>query len=399
MSREVCGELFAHGARNCDLAVVEGEFRPGSVLDSLYPSRSYLCDDERPGGASACLETLCDWLDLPALAVVDVSRIAGCAMPVPPRRLSGVLLDHVSGRRVGERWRTIIESLWGVPVIGMLESAAHLRSLVEGAEPGAPCEGVLTALADRLAETLELDLLLRAAEHRPFSALPAEQVVFSTSSHDPYSPAMAAPLTVAVAYDNAFHCYFPDTLDLLEARGARLRDFSPLRDEALPDDVDVVYIGCGSPEKFADPLSGNHCMKQALRSFAAAGGRVYAEAGGLAYLCQQMVLPTGRRLPMVGALPAVASRVAQPQPPQPAEATLRADNWLAERGSRLRGYLNSNWRIQPIGPLVRLAKEEPLHTSLVSRDGVIGSRLHLNFAAQPNFLRRFFQPIPLVGHA
>jgi cobyrinic acid a,c-diamide synthase len=204
---------------------------------------------------------------------------------------------------------------------------------------------------------------------------------------------------VAVAYDNAFHCYFPDTLDLLEARGARLCDFSPLRDESLPDDVDVVYLGCGCPEKYADPLSENHCMKQALRSFAAAGGRIYAEAGGLAYLCQQMVLPAGRRLPMVGALPAVASRVAQPQPPQPAEATLRADNWLAERGSRLRGYLNTNWRIQPIGPLVSLAKEEQLHSSLIGRDAVIGSRLHLNFAAQPAFLRRFFQPVPLVGQA
>jgi hypothetical protein len=101
---------------------------------------------------------------------------------------------------------------------------------------------------------------------------------------------------------------------------------------------------------------------------------------------------------MVGALPAVAARAAQPQPPQPAEATLRVDNWLAERGSRLRGYLNANWRIQPIGPLVSLAKEEPLHTGLIGRDGVIGSRLHLNFAAQPAFLRRFFQPVPLVGH-
>jgi hypothetical protein len=58
-----------------------------------------------------------------------------------------------------------------------------------------------------------------------------------------------------------------------------------------------------------------------------------------------------------------------------------------------------NWRIQPIGPMTSLAKEEPLHTALVGKDRVIGSRLHLNFAAQPDFLRRFFQPIPLAGQA
>jgi cobyrinic acid a,c-diamide synthase len=397
MSREVCGELFAHGARDCDVAIVEGEFQPASALDSLYPSQAASPGHEAGG---ACLETLCQWLDLPVLAVVDASKIDGCAMPIRPRRLAGVLLDRVSGRRAGERWRTILEALWDVPVLGVLEEVAHLRSMVEGAEMGAaPCDGVLLALADRFEESLQLDLLLRAAEQRPLAAGSPDEAEFASCTQGGSHSPSGAPLRVAVAYDNAFHCYFPDTLDLLEARGARLCDFSPLRDEALPDEVDVVYLGCGCPEKYADPLSENHCMKQALRSFAAGGGRIYAEAGGLAYLCQQIVLPTGRRLPMVGALPAVASRASVLQAPQPAEATMRANNWLAERGSRLRGYLNVNWRIQPIGPLTSLAKEEPLHTALIGKDRVIGSRLHLNFAAQPSFLRRFFQPIPLATQA
>jgi cobyrinic acid a,c-diamide synthase len=110
------------------------------------------------------------------------------------------------------------------------------------------------------------------------------------------------------------------------------------------------------------------------------------------------VLPGGRRLPMVGALPAVAARAAQAHTPQASEATLRSDTWLAERGRCLRGYLNTAWRIHPTGKLSSLAAEEPLRNSLVGRGAVIGSRLHLNFAAQPAFLRRFFQPLAAVGH-
>ncbi len=58
--------------------------------------------------------------------------------------------------------------------------------------------------------------------------------------------------------DDAFHCYFPDTLDLLELRGATVCDFSPLRDERLPVDTDIVYFGCGRPDLFAGPADGEY---------------------------------------------------------------------------------------------------------------------------------------------
>src|SRR5690606_21378146 len=94
------------------------------------------------------------------------------------------------------------------------------------------------------------------------------------------------PLTVAVAYDEAFRCYFPDTLDLLEHLGATVVDFSPLRDEALPLGTDIVYFGCGHPERYAEALASNHCMMLAIREHVCAGRRIYAEGGGVAYLCQ-----------------------------------------------------------------------------------------------------------------
>ena len=71
-------------------------------------------------------------------------------------------------------------------------------------------------------------------------------------------------------------------------RGAVVVDFSPLRDERLPEGTDIVYLGCGHPEVYAAELSANHCMKLSLRNHIRSGGRIYAEGGGLAYLCQQM---------------------------------------------------------------------------------------------------------------
>jgi cobyrinic acid a,c-diamide synthase len=193
---------------------------------------------------------------------------------------------------------------------------------------------------------------------------------------------------IAVAYDEAFNCYFPDTLDLLEYRGARIQDFSPLRDESLPPDTHVVYFGCGNLAAYAGELSRNYCFKQALRSYAAAGGRIYAECSGMAYLCEQIELPNRKPISMAGVLPAVAVRNEQAGPAGPVEVCLQQGCWLGPRGARLRGYGNQAWQLEGIGPLTHYAGD-----SLIGWQRAIGSRMHLNFAALPDYLDRFFRPL------
>ena len=53
-------------------------------------------------------------------------------------------------------------------------------------------------------------------------------------------------------------------MEALEALGADLLEFSPLRDERLPDGVDLVMIGCGMPDPHADLLASNDSMMAAL---------------------------------------------------------------------------------------------------------------------------------------
>jgi len=199
-------------------------------------------------------------------------------------------------------------------------------------------------------------------------------------------------LSLAVAYDEAFNCYFPDTLDWLELRGASVVDFSPLREESLPAGTDIVYLGCGQPERHAAALSKNHCMKAALRNHLRAGRRIYAEGGGLAYLCQQMESLDGVLKRMVGIIPAAARLTRSPSPPRPIEVTLAQPNWLAAEGERLRGYLSSHWELEPIGDLRGSVAQPGYARAILGPYQAVGSLLHLNFAAQPDFLRRFFYP-------
>ena len=93
------------------------------------------------------------------------------------------------------------------------------------------------------------------------------------------------------------------------ARGT-LCDFSPLGDERLPDGTDIVYLGCGHPERFAQALSENQCLAAGLRQHVCIGQRLYAEGGGLAYLCEQIELADGRRFAMSGVLPAIGAKIA-----------------------------------------------------------------------------------------
>ena len=370
MTPDVCRELFFHGTRGSDVAIVGGRY------DSALSGTKAV----QVGGS---LDTLCGWLDLPRLAIVDVTQLDGCRLPQRPARLDGILLDRVSGRTEACWHRANLEALWGVPVLGSLEELAAVRVVIENMPPGAsPSRQLCRALGSRLEQTLRLDRLLDIAEQREFPSVPVRL----------FCPCSRTSLNVAVAYDEAFNCYFQDTLDLLESQGATIRDFSPLRHEALPPDTDVVYLGCGRAEQFADQLASNHCMKQSLRGHIQQRGRIYAEGSGLAYLCQQMVLEGGRQVPMVGALPAQAQFNAQAESLQPVEITLAQTSWLGEACSQLRGYLNTRWLIEPVGPLRSYAAELEHRTTLVGRHNIFGSCVHLDFAAQPQFLRSFFRP-------
>jgi cobyrinic acid a,c-diamide synthase len=299
------------------------------------------------------------------------------------------LLDCAIDARHAAHWQTNLETLWNVPVLGWLDRAQSLRTLCRSLPAGRdPSPGLCAALGSRMLANLRIDKLLALAERAPLPAVPADDLGFDPEGNS---------LRIAVAYDEEFCGYFPDTLDLLEAAGAELCDFSPLRSGALPDGADVVYFGCGHPERQPEVLAGNHCLQQSLREFAAAGGLIYGEGSGMAYLCREIDLGDGRRVPMTGLLPAVAHRIDPAGPPEPVELTFAAGCWMVEEGDFLRGYRHPGWQIEPCGTMVSYAEAPDQRLDMLGRGNVIGSRLMVNLAANDHLLRRFIAPCVPAG--
>jgi cobyrinic acid a,c-diamide synthase len=368
MSPDLCREVFFHGTRNSDLAVVQGEFA------SALPAQT---------NTPASLDQLCHWLDLPRIVVLDV-RCADNPALSQPQQADALLLDRLDEDRDPARLAADLEACWGAPVLGGLPELPELRAEIAALHPGArPPRDLAQRLGSHLMRRADPQRIVQLGSRREFASVRPRLF----RPHPDRSP-----LAVALAYDSVFNCYFPDVLDLLEFRGATMTDFSPLRDERLPLGTDLVYLGCGHPERHAAELSRNHCMKLALRNHLRGGGRIYAEGGGLAYLCQHILIPNEQTWRMVGVFPAVAHLADGHQPPTPVEATLRRDTWLCPAGTRLRGYRNPCWELHPAGALDGCLLEPEHQYDLVASSHAIGSQLHLNLAAQSHLLSNFFHP-------
>ena len=367
MSREVCFDHLLRAVSSADLAVVVGAFDSHS----------------RAEVAGGCLDMLCNWLDLPRLAVVNDSLIDQHGLPERPR-VDAVLLDHTSRQRSLAGMVTDIETLWGLPVVGALGRAGEARRHLAELAPG---DNVPPALCERLSTDFY--------EHwRPerFAQLVDASAPLEVRAAHPVHDLPAGKPTVAVAYDEAFFSYFPSTFDQLELLGAQVVDFSPLRDEGLPPGTEIVYLGCGRPEAFARALSENHCMKSALRSHVACGGRIYGEVDGAAYLSQTLETPSGDMYRMCGILPSVARFHSAAAASEPAEITVSQGNWLAPQGAKLRGYRSGRWRFETLGCRLDANQRMCCQPDLLGCNCVVGSLIHFQFSALPEILERFFQP-------
>ena len=119
-------------------------------------------------------------------------------------------------------------------------------------------------------------------------------------SVSPLPPSFRADkkLRFAVARDEAFNFIYPQHISVMKTLGS-VTLFSPIRDKKLPES-DFVYFPGGYPECHLEALSGNTSMLQSVSSFAAEGGKVFAECGGMMYLGKRITDREGNVFEMVG---------------------------------------------------------------------------------------------------
>jgi cobyrinic acid a,c-diamide synthase len=375
MPPEVCRGVFARGSREADLALVEGTLdEPTAILTREH--------HDRPGG----LLPIARALDLPTVFLLSCPRWEDLHLSDIPKDVDAVLLDGLEDPEEYSRIASAVRIMTRKPVIGAIEALPDVRrtlALAPAPRNGPVDEGLIAALARSFLKFADLPAIKALANSRPFPLETCEP-----------DPADRPRFRVAYAQDEAFGGYFPDTLETLEALGADLVEFSPLRSEDLPKAVDLVMIGCGFADQFAEPLSANLSLINALRSHVYRGRRIYSEGGGTAYLGRSMKIE-GREVAGAGILPIDA--VLRPGPPEfeSVTCTLRCDTWLGPRGTEVRGYQSLRWDLRPTAELCHCAAGFGLLSDVGNffyHHHAVGSLVHLHLAALPQVVAAFAGP-------
>lgn len=302
MTSEQIVSSFATRSAHSDGSLIEGN---RGIYDGVDAKGSY---------STAQLAKL---LACPVVLVVDAAKVTrtaaalvlGCQKLDPDVKIAAVILNQVSGKRHETVLRDSIEQFCGIPVLGAIPRQARNffpeRHL--GLVPAEEAEDVsraVRAAADVMSRHLDLRALWEVAQSAAPVISPAP-----TGADCANSPTRG--VRIGIIRDSAFQFYYPENFEALEANGASLVWISSLENAPLPE-IDALYIGGGFPETHLEKLAANQIFRDSVKSAAEAGLPIYAECGGLMFLCSGI-----RRgdlfFPMSGVFPFEISLEAKPQ--------------------------------------------------------------------------------------
>ncbi|MGY1729795.1 cobyrinate a,c-diamide synthase [Geodermatophilus sp. SYSU D01062] len=370
--------LFLHGARGADVAVVEGVM--GLFDGATSP-------DVEPGFASTA--HVARLLRAPVVLVVDAGAQAqsvaalvhGFATFDPRVRLGGVVLNRVGSDRHEAILREALDAA-GVPVLGAVRRLDALGTpsrhlgLVPAAERSAEALATVRRLGEVVGAGLDLDAVLRLARSAP------------DLDGTPWDPAaevaaVAGRPRIAVAGGPAFTFGYAENAELLAAAGAEVVTVDPLLDEALPEGTAGLVVGGGFPEVYADQLSANTPLRDAIAALAAGGGPVAAECAGLLYLSREL-----DGAPMCGVLDVATAMTPRLTLGYRAAVAL-SDSVLAPAGTRVRGHeFHRTHALPGAGPTPAWRWPGGAPEGFVA-GSVHASYLHLHWAGSPALAERF----------
>jgi cobyrinic acid a,c-diamide synthase len=278
-------------------------------------------------------------LGLPVVLVVDCGRLAGSVAALvqgyvrfdPQVQVVGVILNRVASDRHSELLRAALAPL-GIPVVGECrrQTEWHCPERHLGLIPPAE-RGDLHSWREQLTTLGRTCFAWEVL--RPFL-----RVHSKGSPVPPWSlMQVPRPVTIAVAWDEAFCFYYDDQLALLRCAGVELYLWSPLRDGPLPPEVGGLIIGGGYPELWAAALSERRQLLQDMRQRIAKGLPVYAECGGLMFLGETLMTADGKPWPLVGALPLV-TRMTQRLTLGYRRVVATQDTCFVQRGQAFTGH-------------------------------------------------------------
>lgn len=293
---------FSKRMYQADLGIIEGN-------KGLYDGLAL--DGSNSNAALAIL------LGSPVVLVIDVSGMNRGVAPLllgfqafdTKVRIAGVILNKVGGARHESKLRQVIKHYTNLPVLGVIQRSRELELVErhlglipsnEAVESSRQIEAIRAVVAAQV-DMDELQQIAATAAPTTIAALSTESVPLKHLQ----------PLRIGIAQGAAFGFYYPGDLETMEQYGAKLVPFDPVHDASLPN-VDGIFIGGGFPEARMHELEQNQSLRQALAEYVETGRPVYAECGGLMYLCRSISW-NGQTCAMVDVIPADAVMYERPQ--------------------------------------------------------------------------------------
>ena len=246
--------------------------------------------------------------------------------------IKGVVANNCGSDRHARMLEKVLVSSGLPPMLGAIPAgqlpeipSRHLGLQVpDEAEAG---HNFVESFALAAEKYLDLDMVVSMAAN----AEPLEQSASEEKSE-------TALVRIGVARDKAFNFYYQANFDILERAGAELVYFSPMQDRNIPEDISMLYMGGGYPEMYAYELSQNKSFRKSLMNYVRDGGQIYAECGGLIYLCQDLKNVNGQVFPMAGVLPFKAFMLARRKSLGYVQVQFLDDCLLGNTGEVIRGH-------------------------------------------------------------
>jgi cobyrinic acid a,c-diamide synthase len=382
LSEETNREVIRRAAAGADAMVVEG-------MMGLFDGK----DGVTENGSSAEIARL---LNLPVLLVLDCAKSARSVAAVvlgfesfdSGLPLAGIILNRVAGHSHYRLLESAIRTRCKTPILGWLprEPRIAIPERHLGLHAAAEMDSSLDEEIDTLAKLAEI--------HFNVDAILQLACPLDTPASSPVPHEDEPRIRIGVARDRAFSFYYEDNLDLLRRLGAEIIPFSPIVDEALPADLDGLYLGGGYPELFARELSENIPMLDQIRAFVRSGGYVYAECGGLLYLSQQLSTEDGKVYPLSGIVPLKMEMTGKLVDFGYVTVALTQDCVLGPKGTVIRGHSFHYSRICSRSELSTSYQVKFSLSGIQQEEGftcgnVLASYIHLHFGANPTVAQHF----------
>jgi cobyrinic acid a,c-diamide synthase len=293
LTKDLVLDIFTHGSQGSDISIIEGVM---GFFDGKSP--------ETNEGSTAEISMI---TKSPVLLVVNCESMARSAAAIVKgfqlfaegSNIVAVIANKVGSEGHFQLVKKAIEQECHVPVIGYLKRELDIEiperhlGLIPSMERG-ELDSFFDKLGTLVSETIDIDRLLELAV-----AVPLE----TSHNSSVFEKQRERVVKIAVAKDSAFNFYYPENLEIMEAKGIEIVYFSPLVDEELPYDVDGLYIGGGFPEEFAQDLACNLKAKRSVKLAIEGGLPTLAECGGFMYLTEFIETTDKKKFEMAGVIP------------------------------------------------------------------------------------------------